>query len=116
MTPSMTSHSFGDVLLVPFPFTDLTQTKSRPAVVLSSDAYHHDHYDLVIAAITSKPRGERCGEVALLEWQQAGLRRPSVVVPVLATLSRRLILRQLGALATADRKNLRAALDLILGR
>lgn len=112
----MTSYSFGDVLLVPFPFTDLTQTKSRPAVVISSDAYHQDSYDVVIAAITSKPRGERCGEVALLEWQQAGLLRPSVVVPVLATLSRRLILRHFGALGPADRQNLRSALDLVLGR
>jgi mRNA interferase MazF len=33
----MTGYNFGDVLLVPFPFTDQTDTKQRPAVVISSD-------------------------------------------------------------------------------
>ncbi len=31
--PSMTAFSFGDVILVPFPFTDQSQAKQRPAVV-----------------------------------------------------------------------------------
>jgi len=36
----MTAYSFGDVVLVPFPFTDQTGNKKRPAVVVSSAAYH----------------------------------------------------------------------------
>jgi mRNA interferase MazF len=36
--PNTTIYSFGDVILVPFPFTDQTATKKRPAVVVSSDA------------------------------------------------------------------------------
>jgi len=36
----MTGSEFGDVLLVPFPFTDQSTAKRRPAVVVSSDAYH----------------------------------------------------------------------------
>lgn len=32
--------SFGDVLLVPFPFTDQTGAKKRPAVVASSHGYN----------------------------------------------------------------------------
>ena len=31
--PSMTVYNFGDVILVPFPFTDQSQAKQRPAVV-----------------------------------------------------------------------------------
>ena len=38
--PSMTGYSFGDVVLVSFPFTDQSAAKQRPAVVISSEAYH----------------------------------------------------------------------------
>ncbi len=34
----MTGYKFGDILLVPFPFTDQSTTKKRPAVVVSSSA------------------------------------------------------------------------------
>jgi len=40
--PSMTAYSFGDVILVPFPFTDQSQAKQRPAVVVSSARYNTD--------------------------------------------------------------------------
>ncbi len=36
MTPRMISFEFGDVVLVPFPFTDQSTTKKRPAIVVSS--------------------------------------------------------------------------------
>ncbi|MBX9641193.1 MAG: type II toxin-antitoxin system PemK/MazF family toxin, partial [Mycobacteriaceae bacterium] len=46
--PPTTRYSFGDVVLVPFPFTDQSTSKKRPAVVVSSDAYHQARPDLVI--------------------------------------------------------------------
>ena len=44
----------GDVVLVPFPFTDLTTTKRRPALVISTDLYNRSQVNLIIAAITSQ--------------------------------------------------------------
>lgn len=51
----MTSYKFGDVVLVPFPFTDQTATKKRPAVVVSSDAYHADHINLIQRKLGALP-------------------------------------------------------------
>jgi mRNA interferase MazF len=64
----MTSYKFGDVVLVPFPFTDQTATKKRPAVVVSSEDYQTHRPDLILMAITSqsKPR-LGFGEMAVTE-------------------------------------------------
>jgi mRNA interferase MazF len=48
--------SFGDVVLVPFPFTDQSGTKKRPAGVVSSHSYNASRRDIVIMAITSQVR------------------------------------------------------------
>ena len=44
--------SFGDVVLVPFPFTDQSGTKKRPAVIVSSHGYNASRCDIVVMAIT----------------------------------------------------------------
>ena len=51
---STTSFSQGDVVLVPFPFTDLSSVKQRPALVLSPERLNKVRPDLVLAAITSQ--------------------------------------------------------------
>ena len=43
----------GDIVLIPIPFTDLSSTKKRPVLILSSDDYNKNTDDLIIAAITS---------------------------------------------------------------
>jgi len=45
--PSTTTYSFGDVVLVPFPFTDQTTTKKRPAIVVSSNGYNSARPDVI---------------------------------------------------------------------
>ncbi|PYS57036.1 MAG: hypothetical protein DMF74_27080 [Acidobacteria bacterium] len=45
--PNTTTYRFGDVVLVPFPFTDQTETKKRPAVVASSDRYNNARSDVI---------------------------------------------------------------------
>ena len=48
-------------------------------------------------------------------WKEAGLLKPSVLKPLLATVERRLVLRKLGRLETQDREALGRALRTILG-
>lgn len=50
--PTTTIYDFGDVVLVPFPFTNQTTTKKRPAIVVSSDAYNKARPDLILMALT----------------------------------------------------------------
>lgn len=43
----------GDVVLIPFPFTDLSATKRRPVLVLSSRSYNRGSQDFIVCGITS---------------------------------------------------------------
>jgi len=111
----MKSLTFGDVVLVPFPFTDQTASKKRPAVVVSSDTLHSESIDLVVMAITTQPRAASSLEVPVTHWQQAGLLRPSVIKPVLASIERSLVLKKLGSLQHPDRQALLTLLSNTLG-
>ena len=47
---------FGDIVLVPFPFTSQTASKRRPAVVVSNADYNAAKPDVVVMAVTSQLR------------------------------------------------------------
>jgi mRNA interferase MazF len=107
---------FGDVVLVPFPFTSQAASKQRPAVIVSALAYNRAKPDIVLMAITSQFRpSPTLGEVWLRDWQAAGLLKPSAIKPVFATLEQNLIIRQLGTLAAADQAALKNAIGQIVG-
>ncbi len=112
----MTGYEFGDLVLVPFPFTDQSAIKRRPAVVVSSSAYHRARPDLLIMAVTSQqPSTLSVGEVQVQDWRGAGLLKPSVLKPVLTTIDPALVLKKLGRLTSIDQAALRQALTTILG-
>jgi mRNA interferase MazF len=67
----------GDTVLVPFPFSDLTTTKVRPAIVISSALYHREEPDLLLAGITTKVISAIGSlDYVLKDWKPAGLRFP----------------------------------------
>ena len=114
--PNTTTYSFGDVVLVPFPFTDQTTTKKRPAVVVSSNGYNTARPDVVLMAVTGHLSTlPRIGEVVITEWKKAGLLKASTIKPILTTIERRLIIRILGQLKQPDTLSLRDSLKTILG-
>lgn len=109
------SYSFGDVVLVGFPFTSLQAAKRRPAVVIHSEAYR-DRPDVILMAVTSQVRQPPdTGEALFQDWQEAGLAKPSVFKPLIATLEKERIVRRLGKLSAADRERLTSVLRSILG-
>lgn len=110
------AHAFGDVVLVPFPFTDQSGAKKRPAVIVSSSGYNTNRRDLVIMAITSQVRQPLgFGEALVADWQAAGLIKPSVLKPVLTTIEQGLVVRALGALSVADLRTLRETISQVIG-
>jgi mRNA interferase MazF len=114
--PNTTSFEFGDVVLVRFPFTDQTSTKQRPAVVVSSVAYHRERPDVILMAITSQIRTSTgIGEALIEDWKDAALLKASVIKPIMTTVERSLIQRRLGRLSERDRERLSMCLNAILG-
>ena len=108
--------SFGDVVLVPFPFTDQSGTKKRPAVVVSSHGYNANRRDIAIMAITSQVRTPLgFGEAMVGDWQGAGLIKESVLKPVFTTIEQPLVLRVMGHLSAADVKTLREVVADVIG-
>ncbi|MFH1870705.1 MAG: type II toxin-antitoxin system PemK/MazF family toxin [Pseudomonadota bacterium] len=110
------AYSFGDVVLVPFPFTDQSGAKKRPAVIVSSSAYNTGRRDLVIMAITSQVRTPLgFGEALITDWQAAGLIKSSVLKPVLTTIEQGLVIRTMGALSAVDLRSLRETITHVVG-
>jgi mRNA interferase MazF len=109
-------HSFGDVVLVPFPFTDQSGAKKRPAVIVSGNAYNTSRRDLVIMAITSQMRQPLgFAEALVANWQAAGLIKPSVLKPVFTTIEQGLVVRTMGKLSADDLRALRETVAQTIG-
>ncbi|MCK9201103.1 MAG: type II toxin-antitoxin system PemK/MazF family toxin [Gallionella sp.] len=107
---------FGEVILVPFPFTNQTESKKRPAVVISSPVYNSSRPDLLIMAITSQAHTALdFATFPVADWQTAGLLKPSFAKPVLTTLEQTLVIRSMGKLTARDQQSLRQMLVQILG-
>ncbi len=115
--PNTTTYNFGDIILVPFPFTDQTTSKKRPAVVISSDAYNNDRPDIILMAVASQMHQlGKAGEAVVEDWQEAGLLKPSLIKPILTTIEKTLVLKKLGSLSMKDRHTLQEILQKIIGK
>ena len=111
----MTTYNFGDVLLVPFPFTNQTATKKRPTIVISSDSYNQSKLDILLIAVTSQVKTPlQFGEALITEWSKAGLLKPSVIKPIITTLEKKLVIKKLGKLETTDIRALQSLLQQII--
>ena len=84
----------GDIVLIPFPFTDLSGAKVRPAVVISS---YKKSQDIVVVFITSqiKQAGQYCVRVEPNEYN--GLKIISAIVcDKIATLDKKIVVGKIG--------------------
>lgn len=102
-----------DVVAVPFPFTDRSAVKRRPALVVSSAAFNHAHAQSILAMITSA-RSTWPSDVAIRDRRQAGLHVPCRVRLKLFTLDDALLVRKLGTLSKRDGQAVAQALSRFL--
>jgi len=104
------------VVRVPFPFTDRSATKNRPALVLSdATAFNTPAGHSVMAMITSATNAPWPLDCRIDDLSAAGLPAPSLVRFKLFTLDHRLVRGQLGKLASADADRVARALHHLLG-
>lgn len=89
----------GKIILVHFPFTDLSSTKLRPALVI-----HESDADVVVAFISSRVPAQDSGSELIIaethpDFPRTGLKVPSVIrFDKVATLSRDLIEGEIGVI------------------
>jgi mRNA interferase MazF len=111
--PSTTRYKRGDIVLVSFPFTDLTSSKRRPALVISPDAFNDRGEDLVLVAITSQEPDDRALGITQADLADGTLPKPSYVkVEKIFTLHTALVLKRI---CTLREKKLAGILDELRG-
>ncbi len=97
---STTAYKQGDIVLVRFPFTDLTSTKKRPALVVSPDSFNRFNQDLILVALTSHPPEHE--DAVLLEdgdFAEGKLPKKSAIkLTKIFTIHSSLVLRRIGTL------------------
>jgi len=86
----------GDIILIPFPFTDLSGLKNRPALILIEG-----QNDITVSFITSQIKWKEEFDIKVSPSAENGLKRTSLIrLNKLATIDKELVIGKLGALST----------------
>ena len=100
----------GDIVLITFPFTDLTGSKLRPAVILAETVL-----DLTVCFITTQLQWQETTDVLLMPTSSNGLRKQSLIrTSKIATLDKTLAKGLLGRLTSNELSDLNDKLKSLL--
>lgn len=117
--PSTTTYKRGQVVVVNVPFSDQSGVKPRPAVVVSTDAFHRTLPDLIVCPISSQPQYHRRpgpSDYPLQEWRGAGLHHPSTVrISKVLSVDKQILKRIVGSLSEEDLAGVEASLRQAFG-
>lgn len=109
----------GQVIVVNVTFTGQTGSKPRPAVVLSTPAFHRKLPDVIVCPISSQPRHHSNpgpGDHPLRQWSAIGLKHPSTArLSNLVAVEKKLIKGVLGTMPPEDMGPIEAGLRVALG-
>ena len=99
----------GDIVLIPFPFTNLNGSKLRPAIILAETKP-----DLTVCFITSQIDWQESTDILLSPNNQNGLKKQSLIrTSKIATIDKVLIRGLLGKISISEEKELNAKLKII---
>ena len=105
----------GDVVRVPFPYTDRNTRQHRPALVISDGVVGPAQALLWVAMITSAANRPWPGDCPIGGYAEAGLPIPSLVRPAKITTIEARDAEAIGAVDDTTRERVMAAIRSILG-
>ncbi len=108
----MNNYSKNDVILVRYPFSDLSGSKVRPAIVVST---LHISEDFFIVPLTSKTKHLLDGEFVLANWKETGLNVATAIKRGIYTIKQNLIMKRVGSLTAFDAEKLEKSMCKWLG-
>ncbi len=108
----MPNYLKNNIVLVRYPFSDLSNSKVRPAIVVSTT---HISQDIFIVPLTSKITSLLPGEFILADWQKEGLNVPTAVKRGIFTIDNKLVIKSIGKLQPVDSEKLAKSLSSWLG-
>jgi PemK-like, MazF-like toxin of type II toxin-antitoxin system len=108
----MPNSSKNDIILVRYPFSDLSGAKVRPAVVVSAP---HVSQDIFIVPLTSRTSPLLAGEFVLADWKAERLNVATAVKRGVYTIHQTLIVKTIGCLSRRDIYQLQHSLREWLG-
>jgi len=105
----------GDIVLLPFPFTNLKATKRRPALVISPKTFNKSGDTSLLFMTSNIASLPREGDVLIQKYQEAGLPKPTLVRMKFATIANALIMKKIGRLPAAEMKRVKAQIMRFFG-
>jgi mRNA interferase MazF len=103
----MSEYTFGDIVLLRFPFTDDKTYKRRPALVIND----FNDGDIIVCRITSQIYNTK-NDIFIENWDRVGLKLPSVIrVHKLATLERAMVEIVMGKIDDSIKERVRTIIS-----
>jgi mRNA interferase MazF len=90
-----------DIVLVPFPFSDLSARKVRPVLILSNDTYNHQSLDAVVCGLTTNLNPARYSVIIdVKDVEQPGTlkHKSRIKADTIASLEQSLLIKQIARL------------------
>jgi len=103
-------------VLIPFPYSDLTQEKKRPVIVISGKKYNEKNSDLICCAITSNPRDYANSiSISNSDLDVGNLKYESKIKPnKIFTLEQNKVIKHLGRLSILKSKEVVSSLNVCI--
>ena len=91
-----------DIVLLPFPFSDMEGSKVRPALVLSNDNFNESSADCIMLPLTSVIKPDACSVILSTEDLSAGelLKKSRVKVDKVFCVEKGFVLMRIGSLSS----------------
>ena len=100
----------GDIILIPFPFTDLTSSKLRPAIILIST-----DYDVTVSFISTQLKWINSTDIQIKPSNKNGIKKESIIkLSKIATIDKALALGKIGELDQLTLLDLNIKLKILL--